>query len=380
MRPAGVGMLVAAGCLGAVLLVAAAVGGFGYLLFGSMRRSGAYQDALRALRGHPAAREVLGEPMEAGWLTTGNINVTPAAGEAKLAIPVSGPRGRGTLYVEAVKRAGKWQMNLLELAPSAGARINLLGLAGWGDAALREGCDAGNGAACHTLGFRLFKGDPAGRPEAARLLRRACDAGEAQGCSDLGACHENGWGVPVDLAQAAALYQRACDGQSASGCTYLGHMLDQGRGVAEDPVRAAAAYQKGCEGDTADCSYLGEMYETGRGVAQDEVRAAKLYTKACDARDARGCSHLGVLHMRGAGGVARDPVRGAELFTRACDGGYAVGCSNLAIAHTEGEGVARDPVRAAALFKQACDGGLTDACRRSAAAGRKESGSRPGQP
>lgn len=355
-------MAVGAGCLGALVLVLVAAAGFAYLLFGALRHSGVYQDALREARRSPAVREALGEPIEPGWFVTGNINVTPASGDAKLAIPLRGPRGRGMLYVEAVKRAGQWQMNLLDLAPSTGARINLLALDRWSDAALRAGCEAGNGAACHALGFRIFQGgDPARRPESARLLRRACEAGEAQGCSDLGACHEHGWGVPPDLAQAAALYQRACDGRSVSGCTFLGHMLDQGKGVAEDTTRAVAAYQKACDGDAAACAFLGEMYDEGRGVARDNARARELYARACDAKDGRGCSHLGVDLMRGDG-VARDPARAVELFRQACDGGYALGCFNLGHAHARGAGTARDPVRAAALFRQACEGGVPDAC------------------
>jgi hypothetical protein len=39
---------------------------------------------------------------------------------------VSGPRGEGKLYVEATKRADRWEFELLELAPENGERVDLL--------------------------------------------------------------------------------------------------------------------------------------------------------------------------------------------------------------------------------------------------------------
>jgi hypothetical protein len=45
----------------------------------------------------------------------GNIETTPTSGRAELAIPVSGPKGSGTLYVEAHKQAGLWKVDSLQL-------------------------------------------------------------------------------------------------------------------------------------------------------------------------------------------------------------------------------------------------------------------------
>jgi hypothetical protein len=126
MKASRVWMIVGAiGCLG-VLVLGAFVAGLGFVIFGSMRQSGAYQDAMRTLRGDPRAIEALGQPIEEGWFVSGSINVSGPSGEASLAIPVSGPRGKGRLYVESIKRGGLWRMRLLELAPPSGPRIDLL--------------------------------------------------------------------------------------------------------------------------------------------------------------------------------------------------------------------------------------------------------------
>jgi F0F1-type ATP synthase membrane subunit c/vacuolar-type H+-ATPase subunit K len=114
-------LLLAAGLM---VLAAVAAGGMGYVVVRSIRSSGAYQKAVEELRRHPAVGEALGEPIAEGWLPTGSVNVTGPAGEAKLAIPVRGSKGQGTLYLEAVKRADEWEMTLLQLQPPSGARID----------------------------------------------------------------------------------------------------------------------------------------------------------------------------------------------------------------------------------------------------------------
>jgi hypothetical protein len=126
MKASRIWMIVGAvGCLG-VLVLGAFVAGLGFVIFGSMRSSGAYQEAMRTLRSDPRAIEALGQPIEEGWFVTGSVNVSGPSGEASLAIPVSGPRGKGRLYVESLKRGGLWRMRLLELAPPSGPRIDLL--------------------------------------------------------------------------------------------------------------------------------------------------------------------------------------------------------------------------------------------------------------
>jgi len=83
--------------------------------------------AMATARSNPALVQRLGEPIENGWFIGGSIEVTPGSGRADLAIPISGPRGRGTLYALAVKEAGVWRLTLLKFSLDADAtRLDLL--------------------------------------------------------------------------------------------------------------------------------------------------------------------------------------------------------------------------------------------------------------
>jgi hypothetical protein len=55
-----------------------------------------------------AVIETLGSPIKDGFLVSGNTNVNGATGESNLAIPISGPKGKGTIYVSAKKSLGEW--------------------------------------------------------------------------------------------------------------------------------------------------------------------------------------------------------------------------------------------------------------------------------
>lgn len=115
------------GCVGMLALFAAFLASIFLVVFGAMRSSDAYQIAMSRARENPDIVAALGEPIEAGWFISGNINVSGPSGEANLSIPVSGPRGAGTIYVVANKIAGEWIFERLELElEGTGERLNLL--------------------------------------------------------------------------------------------------------------------------------------------------------------------------------------------------------------------------------------------------------------
>jgi|HubBroStandDraft_3_1064219.scaffolds.fasta_scaffold652745_1 hypothetical protein len=72
-------------------------------------------NAFRMAERNRLLTERLGSPLHKGWFVLGNIETTPTSGRAELAIPVSGPKGSGTLYVEAHKQAGLWKVDSLQL-------------------------------------------------------------------------------------------------------------------------------------------------------------------------------------------------------------------------------------------------------------------------
>ena len=103
------------------------VGSIVLIVFSAMKSSDIYKDALARAKTHPAVIEALGSPVTEGLLVSGNTNVNGASGEANLSIPVSGPKGKGTIYVAATKSLGRWNYSglVLEIAKTR-QRIDLL--------------------------------------------------------------------------------------------------------------------------------------------------------------------------------------------------------------------------------------------------------------
>jgi len=119
--------LVAVGCLGGFLLMLLFAAGMVMFVFSLMRSSEPYQEAMKRAQASPGVVAALGVPVEAGRFVTGSVNVSGPSGDANLSIPVSGPKGGGTLYVIAEKRAGRWEFKLLEFAPAGQSqRLDLL--------------------------------------------------------------------------------------------------------------------------------------------------------------------------------------------------------------------------------------------------------------
>ena len=99
------------------------------IVFGMMKSSHAYKEALSMARADLYVKEALGSPIKEGLLVMGNINVNGSSGHADLAIPVSGPEGSGTIYVVASKSAAAGQWAILRLVVDVKAtneRIDLL--------------------------------------------------------------------------------------------------------------------------------------------------------------------------------------------------------------------------------------------------------------
>ena len=74
-----------------------------------MKSTDVYKDALARAKADPAVIQAMGLPIKDGFLVSGNTNVNGASGESNLAIPISGPRGKGTIYVSASKLLGQWK-------------------------------------------------------------------------------------------------------------------------------------------------------------------------------------------------------------------------------------------------------------------------------
>ena len=122
------GLIVVLGVLGI-----GAVFGILTLIMSSIKGSDVAKEAMARARSNPAVVQRLGTPIEVGWLVSGSINVSTGSGDADLALPISGPKAKGTVYVTAQKSAGAWTYNLMQAAiEGSGERIDLLAPASMG--------------------------------------------------------------------------------------------------------------------------------------------------------------------------------------------------------------------------------------------------------
>src|SRR5438105_4291789 len=112
----------------AIVCVWVGLGVFGAIwAFAIMRTTDAAKLAISTAQTSPVLALQLGQPLKTGWFISGSVEITPASGHAELTIPISGPKGAGTLYAEAHKRAGLWALDLLQFGKKGSDnRLDLL--------------------------------------------------------------------------------------------------------------------------------------------------------------------------------------------------------------------------------------------------------------
>jgi hypothetical protein len=112
------------------LLPVVVCGGFFALIFtavfGAIKSSDAYTEALARAKASPEVQAALGTPIEPGFFVSGSIKINNNTGNADLSIPVSGPKGSATIRAVATRAGGPWQYSVLEVLPDGGGRIDLL--------------------------------------------------------------------------------------------------------------------------------------------------------------------------------------------------------------------------------------------------------------
>ncbi len=75
----------------------------------AMQGSEPYKRALAEAQNNAEVQELLGEPVEAGYLVTGSINLNNDGGDCDIQIPISGPKGSGTLRIRGTRNRGTWE-------------------------------------------------------------------------------------------------------------------------------------------------------------------------------------------------------------------------------------------------------------------------------
>ena len=103
------------GCLLPVLFLGGCALAFFFLAMGMLKQSDVYKTALARAQANPEVIEAIGSPISQTGIVSGNSNVNGVTGEANLSIPLTGPKGKATLYVEAKKSADIWYFQTMQV-------------------------------------------------------------------------------------------------------------------------------------------------------------------------------------------------------------------------------------------------------------------------
>ena len=105
--------VIPSGCLFVLLMALGFAATVFFLVVGMMKESDAYRIAVRRARDNPVVIEALGRPIKEGWLPSGSTHSVGPGGDATLAIPIHGPKGKATIYVVAIETVGIWRFTTL---------------------------------------------------------------------------------------------------------------------------------------------------------------------------------------------------------------------------------------------------------------------------
>lgn len=105
------------GCFLLVLFLFCCVGTIGAGTVITIRNSQLYQLAVEAAQENPRAQDVLGTPIEPGWLVTNySVNGDFDKSSGTIIVPVSGPKASGIVTLAATSKDGSdWQITTAEL-------------------------------------------------------------------------------------------------------------------------------------------------------------------------------------------------------------------------------------------------------------------------
>lgn len=96
-----------------------------FLIGAGLKNSDIYRLALAQLEANAEVAAVIGKPISSG-APMGSIEIAGPSGKANFSFAVSGPKGKGTVYLEATKRLGQWQIeNMVLELDGSGRRIDL---------------------------------------------------------------------------------------------------------------------------------------------------------------------------------------------------------------------------------------------------------------
>src|SRR5689334_5929664 len=115
------------GCSVIIVLGIAAIVAVVFFVFGAIKKSDVYVQALNRVRNDSRVQAALGTPINAGFWVSGTAHVdTEHGGTADITFPVSGPNAKARVHAVAARTAQTWEFTTLDVTPDHGPPINVL--------------------------------------------------------------------------------------------------------------------------------------------------------------------------------------------------------------------------------------------------------------
>lgn len=121
------GWVLGGGCLTIIIIAAIAIGGLIYKVSNSIKESEPYSNAFSLAEENTSVIKYLGEPLETDGIGNTSYKYSNGDTSASLTIPISGPKGKGKIFVNGNKIDDEWQYDeLYVLIKNTETKIDLL--------------------------------------------------------------------------------------------------------------------------------------------------------------------------------------------------------------------------------------------------------------
>lgn len=104
-------VLPVSGCLTLIIGVIILFSSIYFGVTNMMEGSQPYEYAFEFINNDEKLSEILGSPVEKNGMAQGNINWNNGSKSAKLTVPIAGPKGTGTLFIDATGEGDEWNYN-----------------------------------------------------------------------------------------------------------------------------------------------------------------------------------------------------------------------------------------------------------------------------
>jgi len=116
------------GCLTIIILFFIFLGSVIFGVSEIITESIPYKDAIEKVNKDDYVAEILGKPIETYGIPSGNWSYNNGAGSADFSVPIKGPKGKATLYLEGTKQNEVWSYTeLYVIISETDEQIDLLG-------------------------------------------------------------------------------------------------------------------------------------------------------------------------------------------------------------------------------------------------------------